>query len=32
MAAKYLTKWRPGFVESQSSDGKDATVSAAVVV
>lgn len=23
MAAKYLTKWRPGFVESQTSDGSD---------
>lgn len=30
MAAKYLTKWRPGFVESQSSDGKAATLPAAV--
>lgn len=21
MAAKYLTKWRPGFIESQSGNG-----------
>lgn len=30
MAAKYLTKWRPGFVESQSSEGKAGTLPAAV--
>lgn len=30
MAAKYLTKWRPGFVESQTSDGKTAALPAAV--
>lgn len=32
MAAKYLTKWRPGFVESQTGGGgESAAVLAAVV-
>lgn len=30
MAAKYLTKWRPGFVESQTSSSGDNSGSAAV--
>lgn len=25
MAAKYLTKWRPGFIESQSGGGGNDT-------
>ena len=32
MAAKYLTKWRPGFIESQSGggNGSDAALPPAV--
>lgn len=32
MAAKYLTKWRPGFIESQTGGGGDKNAGALAAV